>query len=266
MTATAAKVAGRDLCCRFPASGGDGAEVVALDHVDFAVEERAFVSIIGPSGCGKSTLFNIVAGLVQPTSGTVELDDLPARDLLGRVGYMPQHHLLMPWRTVLDNAIVGLELTGVGRREARERARALFPKFGLAGFEDAWPSTLSGGMRQRAALLRTFLAGRDVLLLDEPFGALDALTRQAMHTWLLEVWAEFGKTILLVTHDVDEALLLSDRVYVMSPRPGRIELVVEVDLERPRTLAMTVSDRFVELKAALMEPLQGVHGARTVGR
>ena len=133
---------------------------------------------------------------------------------------MPQADLLMPWRTVLDNAALGLQLNGVGRREAREQALEEFPRFGLSGFERVWPSQISGGMRQRAALLRTFLAGREVMLLDEPFGALDALTRQEMQQWLLQIWQQDRKTILFVTHDVEEALFLSDRVYVMSGRPG----------------------------------------------
>src|SRR5262249_10952071 len=150
--------------------------------------------IVGPSGCGKSTLFNILAGLIEPTAGRVFLDGQPARRLLATVGYMPQKDLLMPWRSVLDNTTLGLEIGGTPRRSARRRALEDFPPFGLAGFEGAWPADLSGGMRQRAALLRTFLAGRDVMLLDEPFGALDALTRQEMQSWLLEIWQADRKT------------------------------------------------------------------------
>ena len=148
---------------------------------------------------------------------------------------MPQQDLLFPWRRVLDNTTLGLEVQGVARDEARARARALFPRFGLAGFEDAYPHALSGGMRQRAALLRTVVQGRRIALLDEPFGALDALTRLEMQGWLAEVWAEFGWTVVLVTHDVREAVLLSDRVYVLTPRPARVNAVVEVSLPRPRT-------------------------------
>src|SRR5207302_11425478 len=182
---------------------------------------------VGPSGCGKSTLFNILAGLVEPTSGRVLLDGNPPDNLLGRFDYMPQKDLLMPWRTVLNNTTLGLEIAGVSRRAARERALEAFPRFGLTGFEDAWPMSLSGGMRQRAALLRTFLAGRDVMLLDEPFGALDAITRADMQEWLLGVWHSFERTIVLVTHDVDEAIFLADRVYVMSPRPGTMRAVLD---------------------------------------
>jgi ABC-type nitrate/sulfonate/bicarbonate transport system ATPase subunit len=221
-----------------------------------------FVSIVGPSGCGKSTLFNLLAGLDRPSGGRILLDGRPADQLLGEIGYMPQSDLLMPWRTVLDNTALGLELNGVKRSQARERARAEFTRFGLTGFEDVWPTQISGGMRQRAALLRTFLAGREVMLLDEPFGALDALTRQAMQQWLLEIWQADRKTILFVTHDVEEALFLSDRVYVMSGRPGRIELCLDVDLGRPRELERTLlAPEFIEMKRRLLEPLRGTAGA-----
>ncbi len=178
---------------------------------------------------------------------------------------MPQRDLLMPWRTVLDNTTVGLELTGVARKQARQRALAQFERFGLAGFERAWPARLSGGMRQRAALLRTFLAGREVMLLDEPFGALDALTRQAMQAWLLEIWQDDRKTIVFVTHDIEEAVFLSDRVYVLTGRPGRVALSLEVELPRPRQLELTVSPAFVAYKQRLLEPLRqagiGLNGA-----
>jgi ABC-type nitrate/sulfonate/bicarbonate transport system ATPase subunit len=251
------KLATEGLGKTFPGHDGsaDG-EVRALTGVDLAVGEGEFVSLVGPSGCGKSTLFNIVAGLVRPTDGRVLIDGGEPGRLLGSVGYMPQRDLLMPWRTVLDNCTLGLELSGVRRREARARAREALPRFGLDGFEDRWPASLSGGMRQRAALLRTFLAGRDVMLLDEPFGALDALTRSGMQAWLLEVWESDRKTILFVTHDVEEAVLLSDRVYVMSGRPGRMVMCVDVDLPRPRTLDATTTTRFTELKARILAPLQ----------
>ena len=226
------KLAAAGLALRFP----DGVE--ALADVSVELREGEFVSIVGPSGCGKSTLLAVLAGL------------------LGRIGYMPQRDLLMEWRTTLDNATLGLELAGVARAAARERARAEIPRFGLAGFEDRRPSALSGGMRQRAALLRTFLAGRDVLLLDEPFGALDALTREAMREWLLAVWEADRKTILFVTHDVEEAVFLSDRVYVMSGRPGRIRAVLDVGLARPRALEITATAAFAALKERLLGPLR----------
>jgi ABC-type nitrate/sulfonate/bicarbonate transport system ATPase subunit len=245
------KLAASGLAKRF--AGG----VEALADVSIELAEGEFVSIVGPSGCGKSTLLAILAGLVEPTEGRISLDGHePAGGLLGRIGHMPQRDLLMEWRTTLENATLGLELAGVGRAAARERALAEVGRFGLAGFEDRRPSALSGGMRQRAALLRTFLAGRDVLLLDEPFGALDALTREAMREWLLGVWEADRKTILLVTHDVEEAVFLSDRVYVMSGRPGRVRTLVDVALPRPRTLEITGTPAFAALKDRLLAPLR----------
>jgi ABC-type nitrate/sulfonate/bicarbonate transport system ATPase subunit len=235
---------------------GREGDVRALEGVELEVGEGEFVSIVGPSGCGKSTLLNILAGLTEPGEGHVLLDGAEPPTLLGRVGYMPQSDLLMPWRTVLDNVTLGLEIKGLSRRAARERARHELHRFGLEGFEGQWPSAISGGMRQRAALLRTFLAGRDVMLLDEPFGALDALTRKTMQEWLLDIWQTAAKTILFVTHDVEEAVLLSDRVYVMSGRPGRMQLCLAVELPRPRHLQDVLAPEFLAYKAKLMRPLQ----------
>jgi ABC-type nitrate/sulfonate/bicarbonate transport system ATPase subunit len=232
------------------------AGVAVLEDVGLEVGAGEFVSIIGPSGCGKSTLLNILTGLVPPTSGHVLLDGSQPERLLGRVGYMPQRDLLMPWRTVLENTTLAMEIAGVPARRARQVALAEFPRFGLAGFERRWPASLSGGMRQRAALLRTFLTGRDLILLDEPFGALDALTRQSMRAWLLRIWREDRKTILFVTHDVEEAVYLSDRVYVMSGRPGRMVDCVEVGIPRPRSLEATLSSEFLATRRRLLEPLR----------
>jgi ABC-type nitrate/sulfonate/bicarbonate transport system ATPase subunit len=238
----------------YPAQRGHDA-VSALDDVSIEVHAGEFVSVVGPSGCGKTTLLKILVGLIGASSGEVLLHG-EAGPLLGRVGYMPQEDLLMAWRTVLDNVTVGLELAGVGRAAARERARAELERFGLPGFEGRWPGALSGGMRQRAALLRTFLAGREILLLDEPFGALDALTREAMREWLLEIWEADRKTILLVTHDVEEAIFLSDRVYVMSARPGRIRDTIKVPFPRPRRLSLAARADFIALKEQILAPLR----------
>jgi len=254
MTAAAVKLSTEGLGKVF-ASGPHSERTSALEGVDFEISDGEFVSIVGPSGCGKSTLFNILAGLLRPSSGRVTLDGREQKSLLGKTAYMPQKDLLMPWRTVLDNVTLGLEMNGVSRGDARKQAREQLPRFGLAGFEDRWPAKLSGGMRQRAALLRTFLSGREVMLLDEPFGALDALTRQTMQEWLLERWQEENKTILFITHDVEEAVFLSDRVYVMSGRPGRMRTCVEVDLPRPRGFEVTGDPRFIELKQQLLAPL-----------
>jgi ABC-type nitrate/sulfonate/bicarbonate transport system ATPase subunit len=236
-------------------AGGHGSLPVLADvSIELAVGE--FVSLVGPSGCGKSTLLKILAGLVAPSAGDVLLEGERRDALLGRVGYMPQDDLLMPWRTTLDNVTLGLELAGVRRADARERAREQFARFGLDGFERHWPRALSGGMRQRAALLRTFLAGRDVLLLDEPLGALDALTREEMREWLLEVWEADRKTILLVTHDVEEAAFLSDRVYVMSGSPGRIRAAIDVPLARPRVIELTGTPEFIAIEQRIRVPLR----------
>jgi ABC-type nitrate/sulfonate/bicarbonate transport system ATPase subunit len=251
----AAKLQTESISKVFRGQGPGRPNVRALEGIDMEAADGDFVSIVGPSGCGKSTLFNILAGLVEPTTGRVIIDGRPATRLLGRFGYMAQRDLLMPWRTVLDNTTLGLEIAGMSRRAARRQALQDFPRFGLAGFEQGWPASLSGGMRQRAALLRTFLSGREVMLLDEPFGALDALTRQEMQAWLLDIWQADRKTILFVTHDVDEAVYLSDRVYVLSGRPGRVVLRLDVELPRPRTVAMTTTPPFIELKRRLLDLL-----------
>ena len=255
MPATETKLRVESISKTYRGSHG-GENVTALKDVGIEIGAGEFVSIVGPSGCGKSTLFNIIAGLVKPSSGKVLLDGCQPDELLGEVGYMPQRDLLMPWRSVLDNTTLGLELNGVRKKQAHKQALAEFDRVGLAGFEKHWPAKLSGGMKQRAALLRTFLAGREVMLLDEPFGALDALTRGQMQEWLLDVWQEDRKTILFVTHDVEEAVYLSDRVYVMSGRPGQIALNVEVNLPRPRKPEVTLTPEFLALKQKLLVPLE----------
>jgi ABC-type nitrate/sulfonate/bicarbonate transport system ATPase subunit len=231
-------------------------DVEVLDRVDLEVPDGGFVSLVGPSGCGKSTLLRVLAGLLRPWSGEAEIG---GRSVVGRPGataYMPQRDLLLPWRRALGNATVGAEISGATRQEAEQRAAALFGRFGLAGFERAWPAELSGGMRQRLALLRTFLCGRDVLLLDEPFGALDAITRRDMHGWLQEVLDADRRTVLLVTHDVEEALVLSDEVVVLSDRPGRVVERMPVALPRPRTLDAVGSEEFVAAKSKLLHALE----------
>jgi ABC-type nitrate/sulfonate/bicarbonate transport system ATPase subunit len=237
-----------------------GRPVVALDNISFAAYPGEFVTIIGPSGSGKSTLFNLITGLAQPDSGEIVTECGVVKKRAGRVGYMPQRDLLLPWRTVLNNVILGPEIDGRSKREARREARDLLPLFGLDGFENAYPDTLSGGMRQRAALLRTFLTGRDVLLLDEPFGALDALTRRELQRWLLGVWARFRKTILFITHDVEEAVFLADRALVFSARPGRIVAELRIDLPRPRDSVSLLSEDMRRLEAELFAALEAGNG------
>jgi ABC-type nitrate/sulfonate/bicarbonate transport system ATPase subunit len=221
----------------------------ALAPVDLAIPAGRFVTLIGPSGCGKSTLFNVIAGLHPPTGGRVCIDGEDVSGYIGRVGYMLQKDLLLPWRTVLDNVALGMEIQGMKRRDARARALPYLQRYGLGGFEHQYPSSLSGGMRQRAALLRTLLIDSDVILLDEPFGALDAQTKQQMQEWLLQIWTDFRKTVVFVTHDVEEAVYLSDDVYVMASRPGRVVAHIAIDLPRPRPHSIVTTPDFVALKA-----------------
>jgi ABC-type nitrate/sulfonate/bicarbonate transport system ATPase subunit len=226
----------------------DGGSVYAVDRINLSVPEGRFASIIGPSGCGKTTLFNIIAGLETPTSGEVLVDGRNVTGMIGIVGYMLQKDLLFPWRTVLDNICLGMELRGMPMREARERAMPYLARYGLGGFEKQFPAALSGGMKQRAALLRTLLYDSDIVLLDEPFGALDAQTKSLMQNWLLQLWSDFRKTVLFVTHDLDEALFLSDEIFVLSARPGRIKAQIDVPLPRPRTRDVFASPVFLDLK------------------
>lgn len=210
---------------RFAAIRRGATPVTALDGVTLHVGSGEIVAVVGPSGCGKTTLLELVCGLIEPDAGTVRAQ--PA-------ALMAQSDLLLPWASALDNAGLALRVAGLGRAAARERAAALLRDFGLEGFERARPHELSGGMRQRVAFARTLLAGRPLLCLDEPFGALDALTRQEMQSWLAETLAADPRTVLLVTHDVEEALVLADRVFVLSPRPGRVVATLIVDAPRPR--------------------------------
>ncbi|RCW77255.1 ABC transporter ATP-binding protein [Saliterribacillus persicus] len=225
-----------------------GETVKALDEITMKIPDHKFISIIGPSGCGKSTLFNIISGLDQPSDGELLIDKEEASGTSGLVGYMLQKDLLLPWRTILENVILGMEIIGIPKKEAKEKAIPLLHRYGLKGFEYSYPSQLSGGMRQRAALLRTILYDRDVILLDEPFGALDAQTRANMQEWLLDLWDDFQKTILFITHDIDESIYLSDEVYIMTARPGKIKHRLKIDLERPRKPNIITSKKFIELK------------------
>lgn len=205
-----------------------------LKNIDLEVAQGEFVSLLGPSGCGKSTLFTMIAGLEQEDSGSLSIDGNSSAPRRGQCGYMPQQPFLLPWRTVEENVLLGLDVRRVPRQQARAQARELLKRFGLVDFAQHYPATLSGGMRQRVALLRTVLFASDFLLLDEPFGALDALTRLACQIWLLNLWQQVHASVLFITHDVREAILLSDRVYVLSARPARVLRVAEVPLERPR--------------------------------
>jgi ABC-type nitrate/sulfonate/bicarbonate transport system ATPase subunit len=229
--------------------------VEALTPVSLDVQANEFVCIVGASGCGKSTLFNIVSGLLAPSEGSVLLDGKEIVNRPGQVGYMLQKDLLLPWRTALQNIVLGPALRGTLTQADYDRAAALATRYGLGSFLHAYPHALSGGMRQRVALMRTLTAGNDTLLLDEPFGALDYQTRVAMQSWLLDVWREMQRTIVFVTHDVDESIFLADRVVIMTPRPGRIHSVLPIDLPRPRMPAVLSDPAFMAAKRTIMEVL-----------
>lgn len=209
-----------------------GGPVPVLNGLTFDVMEQDFLSIIGPSGCGKSTIFNIIAGLLETDSGNMIYRGNKIQSLRGKVGYMMQKDLLFPWRTVLENVMLGLRVRGEDDANGVEKARDYLNTFGLSGFEKAYPQTLSGGMRQRVALIRTLLMDPDILLLDEPFSALDYQTRLYLESVLLDAVAKFKKTVILVTHDIDEAVALSKRVVALSTRPTIVKNVHQIEIER----------------------------------
>ena len=241
MASASVQLSVRNIQKSFPAKGG---AVHVLDGLNFDIREQDFVSIIGPSGCGKSTIFNIVAGLISPDAGTLLHRNEEIASLRGHVGYMMQKDLLFPWRTVLDNVLLGLEMRGVDRREAVEKARRHLASFGLSGFESAYPKTLSGGMRQRVALIRTLIMDPDILLLDEPFSALDYQTRLYLEGVLKDAVETYHKTVILVTHDIDEAVALSKRVVVLSGRPARVKIVHDIEISAASPIAARSDSRF----------------------
>ncbi|HET7560467.1 MAG TPA: ABC transporter ATP-binding protein [Limnochordia bacterium] len=228
----------------YPKPGG-ALEVLA--GIDLAVGAGEFVAIVGPSGCGKSTLFRAIGGLIAPTAGEIAIDGAVVTGRRGLISYMPQASALFPWRTTLDNVTLALEIAGVSRREARAAAGEWLPKVGLAGYERSYPHELSGGMQQRASFLRALLSPRELMCLDEPFGALDALTRREMQGWLLKLWEEHRRSVLMVTHSIEEALLLADRVYVMSAKPARMLREIRVPFARPRSERCALEPAFVAL-------------------
>jgi ABC-type nitrate/sulfonate/bicarbonate transport system ATPase subunit len=233
-------------------------EVVALTGINLLVPRQSRVGFVGPSGGGKTTLLRIVAGLLESDTGLVRVEDAStARQRLAHCALMPQRDLLLPWRTALDNAAIAVENRGASRAEARRRTRPLFERFGLASFENARPAQLSGGMRQRVSFLRTLMAEKNILLLDEPFGALDSITRAQLQEWLVQAMDAVPRTVLLVTHDIEEALLLSQRVVVLSQRPGRVIRVLEADhgFVGSRREIVT-SPEFVSLKEQALEALE----------
>jgi len=248
--------------------GGPGDPRPVLDGLSLTVSAGAFCAIVGPSGAGKTTILDLLAGLTRPDGGEVRVLGRNGAGLLGAAGYMPQRDALLPWRRVVDNVALPLRVAGVPAAKARERALTLLRRFDLDAYALARPAALSGGMRQRVAFLRTVLSGRGALLLDEPFGALDALTRADLQDWLQDAAAQAGQTVLLVTHDVDEALYLADRVVVLAGRPGRVVLDLPVPLARPRRREITLSPPFTALKGRVYAALgvgAGPHRLRLEG-
>jgi NitT/TauT family transport system ATP-binding protein len=238
----------KDLHATFPNGNGG---LHALQEISFSVIPRQFVCILGPSGSGKSTLLRILAGVLKPTHGSVVF-----KGGIPRIGFVFQQSNLMPWRTVLGNIILPLELEGMPAAEAHARALDMIILVGLQGFEHAWPRDLSGGMAQRVAIARALIHDPDILLLDEPFGSLDALTRERMGGELLRIWHARQKTVLMVTHSISEALFLSDRILVLTQRPGSIKLQLEVDLPRPRLDEMRYTAEFGGLARRLKEAIE----------
>jgi NitT/TauT family transport system ATP-binding protein len=226
----------------------DGQEVLAIDEIDLKIKNKEFATILGPSGCGKSTLLRIVAGLIKPTEGIVRLDgnviSRPGQDR----GMVFQSYTLFPWLTVTENIRFGLEISGMVKAKQEQIAQEFVEKVGLKGFEKTYPRGLSGGMKQRVAIARALANNPAILLLDEPFGALDAQTRALMQELLTQIWEELHKTILFVTHDVEEAIFLSDRVFVMTARPGKIKAEIDISLERPRNYEIKATESFLNLK------------------
>ena len=209
-------------------------EIKAVNNISFNVEDGDFVSIIGPSGCGKTTLLRIISGLEQPSTGKIFLRGKEIERPYGQVGLIFQEYALFPWRTVIDNIDFGLEIKKVPKKKRKEMARFYLNKFNLDGFENEYPKELSGGMKQRVAIARTLINDPELLLMDEPFGSLDSQTRNSMQEFLLKVWQETKKTILFVSHNIDETVFLSQKVFGLSARPGRIKLLLEIDLPYPR--------------------------------
>jgi len=224
----------------------EGLELLALDHTDFKIMPGEFVAIVGPSGCGKSTILALIAGLTPVTTGRIAIDGQEVRRPHPKVGMVFQTDLLLYWRNIIDNILLPVEIKGWKRREYLPRVEELLDQVGLAGFGKKYPSELSGGMRQRVAICRALVQNPGLLLMDEPFGALDALTREQMIIDLQSMWASVGNTVIFVTHSIDEAVFLADRVLVMSPRPGRVDLDLRIDIPRPRGWKNRVEAKFVD--------------------
>lgn len=230
---------------------------VVLSELSLTVQDGEFVTLLGPSGSGKSTLFHIIGGILTPDSGQILIDGKEITGTRGHISYMPQQNTLLPWRTVIDNVVLGMEVAGgIDRKEARRIAGQWLKRVGLAGYEHAYPHVLSGGMQQRAAFLRALFSPQPIMCLDEPFGALDALTREEMQRWLLGIWEQNKRSILFVTHSIEEALFLSDRIYVLSHKPTRVAREITVPFGRPRGDELLMDEAFLRLRSEIHALLQ----------
>jgi NitT/TauT family transport system ATP-binding protein len=253
--AVATAVELKDVARRFVTP--DGKILSALEDFDLTIAPGEFCAIVGPTGCGKSTTLGLVAGLARPQAGTVRLFDAPVKDVDRRVGFVFQQDAVFPWRNVLDNVTAGPRFRGTSKREAETKGRDWIVRVGLKGFETSLPHQLSGGMRKRVALAQTFINQPEVLLMDEPFSALDVQTRELMQEELLQLWSQNRSAVLFVTHDLDEAILLADRVAVLTTRPARVKSVYTIDLPRPRDIAALRYDaRFIEIARLISEDLR----------
>lgn len=225
-----------------------------INNLSFSVEKEEFVSIIGPSGSGKSTIFNLIGGILTPDSGTIMLESDVVNGKRGSISYMPQTPSLLPWRTILENVILAQELQG---NKEIDKAKEMLKEAGLGDYEEAYPNELSGGMKQRAAFIRALLSPQSVICLDEPFSALDELTRIDMQKWLLSIWEEYRRTILFVTHNIEEALFLSDRILLLSDKPAKISAEFKVPFSRPRPESLLLEDSFIQWKRKIYSALKG---------
>lgn len=243
----------------------EGQFLQALRDVNFDVLEGEFMSVVGPSGCGKSTLLNLIAGLFHPSEAVVVGKvEIHGQDINKRLGYVLQKDTLLPWRTLLANVEIGLEIQGIGKAERRKKAQRWIEQVGLQGFERAYPRELSGGMRQRVSIVRVLAYDPEVILMDEPFGALDAQTRMMLQQQLLDLWSGSGKTVLFVTHDLEEAILLSDRVILLTPRPASVRREYHIDIPRPRVIReLKTSERFVSIYREIWQDFCEELGAGT---
>lgn len=229
--------------------------LLILNDININLKEEEFVTILGPSGSGKSTIFNIISGLMKPDKGSICIEGEDYTSKTGRVSYMYQKDLLMPWKKIIDNVSLPLILKGMNKKEARKKVEKYFHIFALDGFEYKYPNQLSGGMRQRAALLRTYMFSEDIILLDEPFGGLDAITKSKMQIWLLDILKELKASIFFITHDVEEAIFLSDRIYVLSDRPADVKEEIAIDLPKPRDKDIVTTNKFNDIKKHILDIL-----------